>query len=97
MVMLWQPTHLTFMQVSKIYEVVPPILLETGKVRSNVGLVLSFFLNTIWTSIMKISHLFILLGYGYTQQYFLYSISFGSIHHARTSIPRQNHPCINMV
>ena len=43
MVMLWQPTHLTFMQVSKIYEVVPPILLETGKVRSNVGLVLSFF------------------------------------------------------
>lgn len=42
MAMLWHPTHLTFVQVSKIYEVVPPILLETGKVRSSVGPVLPF-------------------------------------------------------
>ena len=53
---------------------------------SNSGWVLTnvgfFFPNTIWVSKLLV---------------FLFSIHFGSVYHANTFTPRQNHPSINIV
>ena len=46
---------------------------------------------------MRISHVFGTSKIWIFDVAFLFLISFGSIHHPRTFIPRQNCPCINMV
>ena len=56
------------------------------EVQTSVGLV-SSFCDTIWITIMRISHVLIPVGNGYLMV-FVFSTPFRSIYHARTFIPR---------
>ena len=56
--------------------------IDLGKVLTSVGLA-SSVLDTTYVSIMRISHLWMSIGYRYFTM-FLVAMPFGSIYHART-------------
>ena len=62
----------------------------------SVGLVIYLFLNTIRVSTLKISSFYFNANRVWGLTVFLFAISLEYIYHARTFIPKQNHPSINM-
>ena len=71
----------------------------TASIANRFSLVLVWyrlFLNTIQVTVTTISKFLIPVGYEYLMV-FLFSKSFGSIHHARAFIPTLNCPGYNMV